>query len=124
MCYWNKEVFGKNGKHMMGKFLMALVLVAAFATPASAYVYRGVITSVNPAIMTFLCHWRTNNWIYKTTGKTVFRLGKSPASFANLKVGDTVKVKFHIVDKDWIADRVNIITAEIDQPDRPTPSEY
>jgi hypothetical protein len=95
----------------MRKALMAAILAAGFAVPASAeskVSLRGIVTAVDNGAKTFVCHWKTSDWTYKTTAKTVFHLAKKPADFSDLKAGQTVQVKYHVVGKDWIADRVAI----------------
>ena len=68
----------------------------------------GVVTSIDDASKTFGCHWNTSDWTYTTTAKTVFRMAGRPAGFSDLKVGETVRVKYHVVGKKWVADRVTI----------------
>jgi hypothetical protein len=95
----------------MLKFLMAAVLSAAFAIPANAdvaIIRKGTITTVGDADKTFTCHWNTSDWTYTTTAKTIFQIAKKPAGFSDLKVGETVWVKAHIVGKEWVADHVMI----------------
>ncbi len=95
----------------MRKILMAAMLSAAFAIPAMAqerHGIRGPVTAVDDAGKTFSCHWKTADWTYRTADKTVFRVGKKTGSFSDLKVGAAVKVDFHLVGKDRIADMVVI----------------
>lgn len=98
----------------MRKILLAVTLATAFVAQASTRprpIVGGTVTGVNDAGKSFNCHWQTRDWSYQTTPKTAFLVGKKNASFADLKVGDTVQVKYHVAGKDRIADRV-IITAQ------------
>jgi hypothetical protein len=96
----------------MRKILIAAMLVAAFVVPASAQerhrIRAGTVTAIDDAGKTFSCHWRTADWTYRTADKTVFLLGKKTGSFSDLKVGAAVKVNYHVVGKEWIADTVVI----------------
>jgi len=96
----------------MRKVLMAAVLAMGFAVPvtgeAKVFTRSGIVTAVDNGAKTFGCHWKTSDWTYKTTAKTVFHLAKKPAGFSDLKAGQTVQVKYHVVGKDWIADGVAI----------------
>jgi hypothetical protein len=95
----------------MRKILIAAMLSAAFVVPANAqerHGIRGTVTAIDDAGKTFSCHWRTADWTYRTADKTVFRIGKKTGSFSDLKVGAAVKVDFHLVGKDRIADTVVI----------------
>jgi len=58
----------------MRKALIAAVLSAAFVVSANAKEQRGAIVSVDEAGKTFICHWGANDWTYKTTDKTAFRV--------------------------------------------------
>lgn len=98
----------------MRKILLAVTLATAFVAAASARpppISGGTITAVNDAGRSFNCHWQTADWSYQTNAKTTFRVGTKNASFADLKIGDTVQVKYHVAGKDRIADRV-VITAQ------------
>ena len=95
----------------MFKLLMAAVLSAAFAVPANAdvaVIRKGTITTVGDVDKTFACHGKTSDWTYTTTDRTVFQMARKPAGFSELKVGETVWVKAHLVGKGWVTDRVMI----------------
>jgi hypothetical protein len=96
---------------MMRKILLAAMLSAVFAFPANAqgrHGIRGTVTAIDDAGKSFSCRWRTADWTYRTADKTVFRVGRRTGSFSDLKVGAAVKVDFHLVGKDRIADTVVI----------------
>jgi len=96
----------------MRKLLLAAMLTAAFVAPANADFFGvktgGAIIAVDAAGKSFTCHWKTHDWTYRTTGKTVFRLGKKKAAFADLKIGETIAVTYHTVKHRRVADRVVI----------------
>jgi hypothetical protein len=89
-----------------------MLLAAAFVVPANAQERHrskaGTVTAIDDAGRTFSCHWKTVDWTYGTADKTVFRVGKKTGSFSDLKVGATVKVNYHLVGNERIADRVVI----------------
>jgi len=101
----------------MRKILLVAMLTAAVAAPASALlVIGGTVTAVDNTAKTITCHGRASvtgqigDFTYKTTDKTIFRVGKKQGSFADLKVGETISVRFHPQGDDRILDRVTIIT--------------
>jgi hypothetical protein len=96
------------GRFAMRKALIVAVLSAAFVVSATAKEQRGAILSVDDAGKTFICHWGANDWTYKTTDKTAFRVRGKNASWSDLKVGVRVNVGYHLVGKERVADWVNI----------------
>ena len=99
---------------MQSRLLLAgLVAVALTASPilsANAGNRVGTVTTIDDASKTFSCHWKTSDSTYTTTDQTVFRMARKPARFSDLKVGETVQIEYHVVNKDWVADRVVINT--------------
>ena len=59
------------------------------------------VPTVDADAKTFGCHWRVCDLTYKVTNSTAFRVGKKNASFDDLKAGESVRVTYHLVDKDW-----------------------
>jgi len=101
----------------MRKLLVAAMLTAAFVAPANADFFGmgvmmgGAIIAVDAAGKSFTCHRQTGDWSARTTGKTVFRLGrhgKKKATFADLKIGETIALTYHTVKHEYVADRVVI----------------
>jgi len=98
----------------MRKFLLAGAVSAAFMATnginlLSAAIIEGPVLAVDAQGGSFTCGTQANHWTYKTTDKTVFRLGKKAASFADIKVGETVRVpKYHLDGQDRVAERVLI----------------
>jgi hypothetical protein len=68
----------------------------------------GMIATIDVEGKTFDCHWQTNDWSYTTTGETAFFIDKKEATFADLDIGQTVRVAYHVVGKNWVADKVVI----------------
>jgi hypothetical protein len=92
----------------MRKMLIAAVCAALVAGNASALEQGGKIVSVDDAGKTFTCHWGVMDKTYKTTDKTVFRIGQKDGSWSDLKVGATVHVGYHPVGEDRLAYKVEI----------------
>jgi hypothetical protein len=89
--------------------LTATMLLFLMVMPASAA--KGNITSIDDAAMAFSSNWKKKDATYKTTDMTIFRANKKKAAFSDLKVGQTVNVKFHLDGQDRIADRVVVVAA-------------
>lgn len=70
----------------------------------------GRVTSVDPAAMTFACHWASGDWTYHVTEKTAFRRDGKAATMNDLKTGDVVQVLFHMEGTNEVADAVGIST--------------
>jgi hypothetical protein len=102
-----------GGSVMLKVLMAALLAMPAILTPASAAhtPYR-LVTAINDVAQTFSCRASTREptWTYNTHERTIFRVhGKTRrASFADIKVGDTVAVEYHIKGDERIADRVAI----------------
>jgi hypothetical protein len=98
-------------KILMAAALSALFVASASAAPPTAGLIGapGRVTAIDQAGMTFVCHWKkTGDTTYRTTDKTIFRVGKNKGAFSDLKVGVTVHVDSHFSGKDRLADRVKI----------------
>lgn len=80
----------------------------ALASGGSAQVETGSVTAIDPAAMTFSCHWKTSDRTYQVSAQTVFRKGGAKVRFADLKQKDIVKVKFHASGQTDVADQVTI----------------
>ena len=92
----------------MRRTLIATALSAAFVVSAYAKQQGGTIMSIDDAAKTFVCEWQKNNWTYKTTDKTVFRVGQKDGAWSDLRVGATVYVAYHPVGEDRVAYKVEI----------------
>ncbi len=101
---------------------IALVVVAAISvlsTVAPAAARRvGIVTAVDTAAHTFVCHWKTSDWTYRITDKTTYaaedakdKTKTNAASSADLKVGATVAVDYHQDGGADIADMVILVGA-------------
>jgi hypothetical protein len=105
----------------MRRLVIAVLLLVAYAvTPAAARPLRstGIVTAIDDGAKSFDCHWRTSAWVYATGDKTVFLVGRKSGSFSDLKVGALVKVDYHLVGKDRVADRIVIGAAGPKAPTR------
>jgi hypothetical protein len=95
----------------MRKMLMIAVLTV-FATTATAWAAQqrktGTIISLDNAAKTFICHWGGEERAYKTTDKTVFRVGTKNGGWSDLKMGERVNILYRVVGSDRVADRVVI----------------
>jgi maltoporin len=89
-----------------------LVMVAAvmLAMTADAWAAKktGTIVSLDQATKTFICQWGGEDRAYKTTDKTVFRVGPKSGTWSDLKMGERVTILYRTVGKDRVADRVTI----------------
>jgi len=95
----------------MRKTLLAAVLSTMFAMTAdlrAAEQKTGTIVSLDAAAKTFICQWGGEDRSYKTTDKTVFRVGTKNGGWSDLKMGDRVNILYRVVEKDRVADRVTI----------------
>jgi hypothetical protein len=92
----------------MRKVLIAAAFSAVFAVSANALEQGGTIISVDEAGKSFTCHWGVMDKTYKTTDKTVFRVGQKDGAWSDLRVGATVYVAYHPVGEDRVAYKVEI----------------
>ncbi len=105
----------------MWKTLVSLAIATALAcAPAfAAFDPSRIVTAVDVAARSFSCHAKpgTPVYTYKTTPKTVFRVSGErvklrylwqKGSLADLKVGETVTVQYHVRGGERVADRVAI----------------
>jgi hypothetical protein len=94
----------------MRKILM-LAFLTMFATTATAWAAKqerktGTIVGLDSAAKTFICHWGGEDRAYKTTDKTVFRVGPKSGAWSDLKMGERVNILYRVVGSDRVADRV------------------
>jgi hypothetical protein len=96
----------------MRRTLMVAVVSALFAMSADAWAAQqrktGTIVSLDPGSKTFICHWGGENKSYRTTDKTVFRVGSKGGAWTDLKMGDRVNILYRTTGEDRVADRVTI----------------
>src|SRR5262245_43672506 len=92
----------------MRKLMIAVALSAAFMGAAQALEQGGTVVSVDEASKTFTCHWGVMDKTYKTTEKTVFRVGQKDGTWSDLKVGASVYVTYHPVGEGRVAYKVEI----------------
>jgi hypothetical protein len=95
----------------MRKGLMIGVAAAMLATTANGWAAErktGTIVSLDEAAKTFVCRWGGENRTYKTTEKTVYRVGTKSGTWSDLKLGERVNILYRVVDKERIADRVTV----------------
>jgi hypothetical protein len=94
----------------MRKTFMLAFVPATLALTASAWAAEqtGKIISLDPAAKTFICQWGGEDRFYKTTDKTVFRVGTKSGDWSNLKLGDRVNIFYKMADKERVAERVVI----------------
>jgi hypothetical protein len=103
-----------DGSLVMPKILIAaLVALLAMLTPISAaHAPYQLVIVIDDAAKTFGCRANASEpiWTYNTHERTIFRVhGKRRrASFADIKVGDTVAVEYHVKGNERIADRIAI----------------
>ena len=95
----------------MRKALVMTVASALLMMNADAWAAQrktGTIVSLDEATKTFICQWGGEDKSYKTTDKTVFRVGTKSGAWSDLKLGERVNILYRVVDKDRVADRVTI----------------
>ena len=94
----------------MQKTIMLAAASATLALTANAWAAEqtGKIISLDPAAKTFICQWGGEDRLYKTTDKTVFRVGTKNGDWSSLKMGDRVNIFYRMADKERIAERVVI----------------
>jgi|ERR1700730_12077430 len=90
---------------------LAVSLAAAAQTAGKPQIkLRGAVTAVDAAARTFVCHWPSGDLTFKTTDTTHYWKAGKPASWADLKTGDTVSVGYHDEGPDHVAETVRIAT--------------
>ena len=105
----------------MFKLLMAatLVMLTTLTSAFAAHDPNRIVTAVDPVAKTFSCQAKAGepSYTYKTTSKTTIRIkGKrlrlfhlwDMGNFSEIKVGDTIAVRYHLDADDRIAERVVI----------------
>jgi hypothetical protein len=95
----------------MPKMLVLAIASIIFGMTADAEAAQrktGTIVSLDESTKTFICHWGGENRAYKTTDKTVFRVGPKNGTWSDLKMGERVNILYRVVGKDRVADRVTI----------------
>jgi len=99
----------------MRKALWAAVVIAgltaaANAAPPATQQDGRVVTAVDRSNRSFVAlsytDGSTNN--YKTTDRTVFRVGSTPTSWAAVKAGSKVVIVYHLEGQGPVADEVVI----------------
>lgn len=88
--------------------MAALVMFGMTADAAAAQRKTGTIVSLDESTKTFVCQWGGEDKAYKTTDKTVFRVGPKAGSWSDLKLGERVNILYRTVGKDRVADRVTV----------------
>ena len=99
-----------------------LVLLALTSGAFAAMDSRRIVTVVDAVARTFSCKAGTGepSWTYKTTSKTVIRTSGQQVRlshiwhwghFSDIKVGETVSVRYHLNGHDRIAERVIVYPA-------------
>jgi hypothetical protein len=89
--------------------VLTLAFLTMFATTTAAWAAQrktGTIVALDGAAKTFICHWGGENRTYKTTDKTVFRVGSKKGAWSDLKMGERVNILYRVVGSERIADRV------------------
>jgi hypothetical protein len=97
----------------MRKVFWATAFVMGFAVAANAAMpstqQEGVVTQVNRAGGSFIAQsYAGTNSTFKTTQRTLFRVGTTPTSWAAVKVGSKVGVVYHLDGQSPVADEVVI----------------
>lgn len=96
----------------MRKVLWATVLTMGFAAAVNAAPpstqQDGVVTAVNRSGKTFIAQSDSGASTYKTTDRTVFRVGATPSSWAAIKAGSKVGIVYHLDGQNPVADEVVI----------------
>jgi hypothetical protein len=93
----------------MHKALIAVAFSAAFTVNANAFEQGGVIVSADPASETFTVRWATADRVYKTSDKTVIRVGQKTGAWSDLKIGAKVHVGYYPVGESRVAYDVQIL---------------
>jgi hypothetical protein len=68
----------------------------------------GTVVSMNDQSRTFVCRWNHANWTYKTTDRTTYWIGRTKASWYDMRVGSVVRIGFHRIHRERVADIVRI----------------
>ena len=92
----------------MRRVVIAAAFSAAFMVAAQALEQGGTIISIDEANKAFTCHWGVMDKTYKTTEKTVIRVGQKDGTWSDLKVGASVHVSYHPVGDDRVAYKVEV----------------
>ena len=92
-----------------------LAVSSASAAPAYHGSARGggTVTARDDAARTFTAARRRRTWTYHVTDKTRFVVAGGEASWADVKVGTRVQVRWHRAGNQRVADIVAIRTREV-----------
>ena len=95
----------------MRKTLLVAALSAMLAMTANvraAEQKTGTIIAIDNSGKTFICQWGGEDRTYKTTDKTVYRVGTKNGTWSDLKLGERVNIFYRVVDNERVADRVTV----------------
>jgi hypothetical protein len=68
----------------------------------------GTVTAKDYLARTFVARWHRTNWTYKTTDQTTYWVGRTQVSWYDLKIGSIVRIGFHRIQRERVADIVRI----------------
>jgi len=95
----------------MRALLLAAALVTGFAAIASAepLVQNGKVSLVDRNGKSFEATWAlSGKAVYRTTDRTVVRVGTTPTNWSAVKIGHVVDVTYHLDGTTPVADEVII----------------
>jgi len=68
----------------------------------------GRVSAIDDQTRSFTCTWKTRTWTFRTTDKTAYFVGSRRGSWSDLKVGAVVRITFHRLGGERIADEIRI----------------
>jgi hypothetical protein len=94
----------------MRKALWAAAIIIGFAATANAAPptaqQTGTVTTVDRADKIFQAQTNNGTSTYKTTPRTIFRVGAKPANWGAVLTGSKVAIIYHVEGKSPIADEI------------------
>jgi hypothetical protein len=95
----------------MRKTLWAAAVVMGFAVTANAAPttqQTGTVTTVDRADKTFQAQFDNGTSTFKTTPRTIYRVGAKPANWEAVVTGSKVAVIYHVEGRNPVADEIVI----------------
>ena len=89
-------------------FVAAMVVSASPPAMAARPIIKCPVNAIDDQAHTFSCNWHRTNWTYRTTERTAYWVGKTRASWADMRMGAVVKITFHRAHGVRVADVVRI----------------
>jgi hypothetical protein len=99
-----------TSRHLLLAFGLAAIVAAGASSAALAArpSMGGTVSAIDYQARSFTALWNHKNWTYQTTDQTTFWIGRTKASWYDLHVGSVVRIGFHRIQRQRVADTVRI----------------